>query len=145
MDIQYDWTTWSQFFKENWIVLAVALVILLAVIGIVKTVAKWALVAVIVIGIVVYSGYSLQDLKDLGTKVTDSVKEQAVNAMVGEAQDATYTNNGDGTYTVKTKNIELTGSVGGSEVAVSYRGTPLGTWKIDGTIQELIDRAKNGV
>ncbi|MFX3632087.1 MAG: hypothetical protein ACE3L7_08395 [Candidatus Pristimantibacillus sp.] len=138
----YDWNTWSEFFKEHWLVLVIALVVLLLIVRIVKTVLKWALVAVIVIGIVLYSGYSMDDLKGIGTKVADSLKQEAISTMVGEANKATYTNNADGTFTVKTDNLELTGVPKAGEVKVTFRGTSLGTWKIDDTIQTLIDQAK---
>ncbi|MFF2091803.1 MULTISPECIES: hypothetical protein [Paenibacillus] len=138
----YDWNTWSTFLKEHWLLLAVALVVLLLIVRIVKTVVKWALVAVIVVGIVIYSGYSMDDLKAIGTKVADSVKQEAVTAMVGEVEKATFTTNSDGSFTVKTDNLVLTGEPGSGEVTVSFRNTPLGTWKIDNTVQTLIDQAK---
>lgn len=138
----YDWDTWTAFFKEHWLVLVIALILLLIIIRIVKTVVKWALVVAIVLGIVVYSGYTMDDLKEIGTKVADTVKQEAVNAMVGEAKDATFVNNGDGTFTVKTKNVELTGEPGANEVAISFRGTALGKWELDSTIQTFIDQAK---
>lgn len=139
---EYDWDTWTKFFQEHWLILLVALVVLLLIIRVVKTVVKWAIVAVIVIGVVLYSGYSMDDLKAIGTKVTDSVKQEALNAMAGELNEATYTANADGTFTVSTDTIEVTGKPGSGEVSVSYRGTPLGTWKMTDTIQELIDQAK---
>jgi hypothetical protein len=149
----YDVDTWTAFFKEHWFVLVIALVVLLLIVRIVKTVVKWALVAAIVLGVVVYSGYSMDDLKEIGTKVkdtmqqeaakvADSVKQEAVNAMVGEAEEATFTNNEDGTFTVKTNNLELTGEPGAAEVSVKFRGAPLGKWELDSTIQSFIDQAK---
>lgn len=137
----YDWNTWSEFLKEHWLFLVIALVVLLLIVRIVKTVVKWALVAVIVIGIVLYSGYSMDDLKGIGTKVADSLKQEAISTMVGEANKATYSTNDDGTFTVKTDNLELTGVPKAGEVTVKFRGTSLGTWKIDDTIQALIDQA----
>ncbi len=153
----YDWDTWTTFLQENWLVLAIALLVLFIIIRIVKTVVKWALVAIIVIGIVLYSGYTLDDvkelgskvmdtgldeLKELGTKVADSVKKEAVNAMVNGAKEATYTVNKDGSYTVKTAIVELNGAVGSNEVSLSLRGAPIGKVKIDDTIRTFIDQAK---
>ncbi|WP_138754736.1 hypothetical protein [Paenibacillus sinopodophylli] len=138
----YDWDTWTAFFKEHWLVLIIALIVLLIIVRIVKTVIRWAIAAVIIIGIIVYSGYSMDDLKEIGTKVADTVKQEAVSAMAGEAKDATFVTNADGTFTVKTKNVELTGVPGENEVAVSFRGTELGKWKLDSAIQTLIDQAK---
>jgi len=143
LDFNYDMDTWVQFFKDNWLVLVIALVVLFLVIKIVKTVVKWAIVAVILIGVVLYSGYTLEDVKGIGAKVAESVKQEAVTAMAGEVKDATYTTNSDGTFTVKSKNIEINGNPGDNEVKVSFQGASLGTWKIDETIQTLIDQAKN--
>ncbi|MBB3108444.1 hypothetical protein FHS18_000472 [Paenibacillus phyllosphaerae] len=142
-NLNYDWETWVEFFKDNWLILLIALVVLWLVIRIVKTVVKWLIVGVIVIGIIVYSGYTLEDVKGIGTKVAQEAKEQAIAAMVGEAKDATFTNNGDGTFTVKTKNVELHGTPGDNKVEVMFRGTKIGTWEIDDTIQALITQAKN--
>ncbi|MFC4775561.1 hypothetical protein ACFO9Q_02035 [Paenibacillus sp. GCM10023252] len=138
----YDWNTWTVFFKEHWLVLVIALLVLFIVIRIVKTVVKWALAAVIIIGVVLYSGYTLDDVKEITGKVTEGLKQEAIDAMAGEMSEATFVNNADGTYTVKTKNLELSGVPGQNEVSVNFRGTPLGTWKIDETVRALIDTAK---
>jgi len=144
-DFNYDTDTWIQFLKDNWVILLIALVVLFIVIRIVKTVVKWLIVAVIVVGLVVYSGYTMDDLTSLSTKVTESVKQEAITAMAGEAKDATYTSNSDGTFTITTKNLKMEGKPGDNEVKISFRGAPLGTWKIDETIQALIETAKKNV
>lgn len=138
----YDTETWTTFFQENWLVLVIALVALFLIIRIVKTVVKWAIVAAVVIGLVLYSGYTMDDVKNIGTKVMDNVKEEALQAMVGDATNAEYTVNKDGTYTVKTDKIELKGEVGASEVQVSLHGAPYITLQLEGVIQTFIDQAK---
>lgn len=143
MDFVYDTETWKTFFEDNWLILALALVALFVIIGIVRTFVKWALVAIIIIGVVAYSGYSLEDVKSLGDKVADSVKQEAITAMAGEASEATYSKNDDGSFTVKTDNLELTGKPNADEVEVKFRGTKIGSWKIDDTIRTLIDSAKS--
>ena len=91
---QADLETWKQFLTDRWYVLVIALIALLIVIKIVKTVVKWLLVAVIVIGVLLYSGYSLEDLrvdklKELGAQITEqaaaALKREALEAMAGEA------------------------------------------------------------
>ncbi|MCU6709259.1 hypothetical protein M6D81_11135 [Paenibacillus sp. J5C_2022] len=154
----YDWDTWTTFLKENWLILLIALIALFLVIRIVKTIIKWAIVAIIVIGIVLYSGYTLEDvkeigskvmdtsideLKELGSKVSESVKQEAVNAMMGEAQDATYTLEEDGTYTVETKKIKLKGETGAGQVYVSVHGAPYIKLQLDEAIQGFIEQSKS--
>lgn len=145
VDFNYDYDTWVKFFQDKWLFLVIALVVLLLVVRVVKTVVKWLIVVVILAGVVIYSGYSLDDLKSITTRVADSAKQEAISAMAGEAKDATFTNNGDGTFTVKTKNLQLDGKAGEKTVKVSFRGTSLGTWDIDPAIQSLIDQAKKNV
>ncbi|WP_036582773.1 hypothetical protein [Paenibacillus darwinianus] len=146
--LNYDIETWKAFLQERWLVLVLALVVLLIVIRVVKTVMKWAIVALIIVGVLFYSGYTLQDLnmdtvKSIGSQVTDRVKQEAVNAMAGEASQAAFTDNGDGSYTVTTDNLELKGKQGEDEVSVSFRGVTLGKWKIGEAIRSLIATAKS--
>ena len=56
---------------------------------------------------------------------------------------AVYHDNGDGTFTVTTHNLVLSGKKGSDKVDISYKGAPLGSWSIDGTIRALIDGAKH--
>ena len=148
---QADLETWRQFLTDRWYVLVIALIALLIVIKIVKTVVKWLLVAVIVIGVLLYSGYSLEDLrvdklKELGAQITEqaaaALKREALEAMAGEASDAVYTASEDGTFTVQTASLVIKGKIGDNEVSVTYHGAPLGRWKVDETIASLIDQAK---
>lgn len=156
---QADLETWKQFLSDRWYVLAIALVVLLLIVKIVKTVVKWLLVAVVVIGVLLYSGYSLEDLrvdklKELGEQIREqaeqitgqaaaTLKREVVEAMAGEASNAIYTAGEDGTFTVRSDSLVITGKIGGSEVSVSYLGAPLGRVKVDETIASFIDRAKS--
>jgi hypothetical protein len=148
---QADLETWKQFLTDRWYVLAIALVVVLLVIKIVKTVVKWLLVAVIVIGVLLYSGYSLEDLrvdklKELGAQIKDqavsTLTREVIEAMAGESSEAVYTAGEDGTFTVKSNSLVITGKIGESEVSITYLGAPLGRVKLDETITTFIDQAK---
>ena len=156
---QADLETWKQFLTDRWYVLAIALVIMLLVIKIVKTVVKWLLVAVIVVGVLLYSGYSLEDLrvdklKEIGEqikeqtveKITEQIvgplKREVLEAMAGESANAVYTVEEDGTFTVRSASLVITGKIGENEVSISYLGAPLGQVKVDETIASFIDQAK---
>jgi len=153
----YDVDTWLTFLGENWIVIAVALVVLLLVVKIVKTMIKWAVVLVIVIGLIFYSGYTLDDvksistnimsgnlddLKEIGSKVADNVKQEAITAMIGEAKEAKYELNKDGTYTVSTKSVTLTGEAGKDEVSVSLKGAPPFKVQMNEALINFVNQAK---
>jgi len=137
-----DTDAWLTFLQDNWIVIAVAIVAILLVMKLVKTVLKWVLVAAIVIGIATYGGFSIDDIKEAGAKVTDEAKDQAIKAMAGEANEATYTANDDGSYTIKTKNLELNGVPNSGEVSVKFRGISLGTWDLQGEVRDFVVKAR---
>ncbi|WP_106766903.1 hypothetical protein [Paenibacillus faecalis] len=141
-----DAQVWLEFLKQNWLVIVIALIVLIIVINLVKTVIKWALVVLIIGGLLIYSGISLDQIGEVVTTVknetVDTVKTEAMNMMMKEVKDAQYTSNGDGTFTVKSPNLELKGSSGSKEVEVKFRGVPVGKWDINETIQKYIEQAK---
>jgi len=148
---QADPETWKQFLADRWYVLAIALVAILVVIKIVKTVVKWLLVAIIVVGVLLYSGYSLEDLrvdrlKALGEQIKDravaALTHEVIEAMAGESSDAIYATGEDGTFIVKSNSLIITGKIGEDEVSITYLGAPLGRVKLDDAITSFIDQAK---
>lgn len=142
-----DTQVWIEFLKQNWLVIAIALIILFIVLNVVRTVIKWALAVLIIVGLLVYSGISLDKLGEVVTTVkeetVDTIKKEALNMMMKEAKEAKYTSNGDGTYSIKAPNLELKGSDGSEEVEVTFRGVSVGKWDINDTIQSFIDDAKS--
>ncbi|WP_055105979.1 hypothetical protein [Paenibacillus ihumii] len=142
MDVQ----VWTEFLKQNWLVIVIALVALLLIVNLVKTVVKWALVLVIAAFIVIYSGISLKDIGDAVNAVKDQAveysKNEVLNAMKNEAKEAKWTQNGDGTFTITTPNLEVTGTPGKDKVKVVFRGVSLGEWKMSDTLEAFVQEAK---
>ncbi|OOC63376.1 hypothetical protein [Paenibacillus ihbetae] len=142
-----DTQVWMEFLKQNWLVIAIALIILFVVLNVVRTVIKWAIAVLIIVGLLVYSGISLDKIGEVVTTVKDetidTVKTEALNLMIKEAKEAKYTSNGDGTYSITAPNLELKGSAGSSEVEVTFRGVAVGKWDINDTIRTFINDAKN--
>ncbi len=138
----YDLDTWMTFFKEKWIIIAIVLLVLFLIMKVVKTVVKWLLVLVIVAGLIIYSGYSLDDVKEFGSKVTDTLKQEALQAMITSAKDAKYEVNKDGSFTVKASALEVKGKAGSNTVTVSFQGAELGKLEVDSTIKAFIEQAK---
>jgi hypothetical protein len=140
MNLNMD--VWIQFLKDHWVVVAIAIVAIFIVMRLMKTVLKWVLVAAIIIGIVTYGGYSIDTLSAFGTKVTEEAKNQAIKAMAGEASDAKYVNNADGSYSITTKNLELNGVPNSGKVTVKLEGISLGTWKMEGAVRDFVVKAR---
>ncbi|OKP99816.1 hypothetical protein [Paenibacillus sp. P46E] len=141
-----DPAVWSQFIRENWLVIVVALVLLFAVINLIKTVLKWAIVIAIVAGLFIYSGVTLDQIGNAVNKVTDgtvsTLKSEAQDMMLKEAKDAKYTSGGDGTFTITTPNLEVKGAAGEDKVEVIFRGVSLGKWSMTETTQTFIEEAR---
>ncbi|WP_433944038.1 hypothetical protein [Paenibacillus sp. SN-8-1] len=142
MDVQ----VWIDFFKQNWLVFVIALVVLLLIVNLVKTVVKWGLILVIVAFLVIYSGISLKDLGEvastLTTQTTDAVKSEAIKMMTSEAKEAKFTQNSDGTFVIKSPNLEVTGKADSDKVKVTFRDVSLGEWSRSDALNAFIQEAK---
>ncbi|MDR0268378.1 hypothetical protein [Paenibacillus sp.] len=136
----------SDFLQQNWLVIVIALIVLFVVIGLVKTVVKWAIVIIIVVALLVYSGVSIEKIKnvvnDVTTETVDTLKSEAMNLMMKESKEAKYTSDAAGNFTITTPNLELKGQKGEEKVDVSLRGVSLGKWKINDTVQSFINESK---
>lgn len=137
---------WTDFLQQNWLVIIIALVVLFVVLNLVKTMVKWILAIVIVAGLLIYSGISLDKIGEVVTTVkdetVDTLKSEAMNMMLKETKEAKYTKNDDGTYTVMTPSVTLKGEKGMETVDVTFKGVPLGEWKINDTIITFIESAQ---
>src|SRR5690606_13012 len=72
----YDFDMWLTYLQSNWYIIVIALIVILLIVKVVKTVVKWLLIVLVVLGLVFYSGYTLDDIKQFGTTfVTDGVSE----------------------------------------------------------------------
>ncbi|MCL6457969.1 MAG: hypothetical protein K6T85_08180 [Gorillibacterium sp.] len=114
---------WSSFLSDRWYIVLIALLVLFLVFKLVKTVIKWVLVLLIAAA-VLYYGYNYTDSLETLTKsvtatVTETVKDQAMKMMVEEAKEASYKDNGDGSFTISSKNVRIDGKVGAEEVKVT--------------------------
>lgn len=142
-----DWQVWSEFFKQNWLIILVALIILFLVINLVKTVIKWLIVIIIAVALFIYSGISMDQIKDTVSGVTEqtlsALQQEATEVMKKEAADAKFEKNQDGTYTIRTTNLEVVGTPGKSTVGVTFRGVSLGEWDVKGTMKSFIEEAKS--
>jgi len=154
----YDWDTWTTFIMERWYVIIIALIVVLIIANVIKTAARWGIILLVVLGLIMYSGYSLDDiknissglvssgieeLKEIGSKVADNVKQDAINAMVQGAEKATYAAEKDGSFTVTTESIVVTGKAGEDEVSISVKGAPAFKVKTSEVIDQFITQAKS--
>jgi len=131
------------FAQDNLVFIIIAIIALLLVISLVKTVIKWVIVAVVVIGILVYGyNYDVDSLKDVGEKVLNYTKEEAIQLLLGDLQSAQYEQNQDGTFTISSKNVKLEGKIGSNDAKITVAGKSFDI-KIDQAIQEYIEKVKN--
>ncbi|WP_372008430.1 hypothetical protein NBRC13296_22710 [Paenibacillus chitinolyticus] len=132
---------WIAFFQERWLLILVAVIVLLVVVSLVKTVVKWLLVIAIVGALVVYGANYKETLQSIGNAALTELSSQAVKAVQNEAKDATYTANPDGTYTAATKNVKIEGTLGSSEVSVTFMNQ---TFKVNAeeAVRAFVEQAK---
>lgn len=138
---------WLEFARQNWLILLIALVAVLLVINIVKTMIKWAIAIVIVIALIVYSGVSLDQIQNTVTDVKNEtvakLQGEAIKMLKDEASEATFNSGKDGSFTVETTSLKLEGQPNASTVNVTYRGVALGEWERSEQVNALIRAAQS--
>ncbi|WP_199620567.1 hypothetical protein [Paenibacillus alkalitolerans] len=134
---------WWSFAQERWWLIIAAVVALFVIINVVKTVLKWVLVAALVAAIAVYGANYTDELAAMGDQVLGDAKDQAFQAIVGQAFNATYESKEDGTYAVYTGSVRVEGKAGSNEVTLYWNDMKIGTFPIDETIEAFINQAKN--
>lgn len=134
------------FVQEQWWVILIAAVVLIIIIKVVKALVKWAIVAAVIIALVLY-GLNYEPFQEAVDHVVDTVVESSLNAafqaMTGEAEDAEYEVNEDGTFTVQSKSIKLTGSTGSDKVTIYLHGVMIGEVPISSVIETYIETARS--
>ncbi|MEC0182125.1 hypothetical protein P4H61_11535 [Paenibacillus peoriae] len=140
--LQHNW----QIVQDNWLYILIGLVLLFVILNIVKTLLKWLIVIVVVAGLLIYSGISFEQVGKVVTQAKDDainkVQSEALNMMIKEGQNAKYTSNGDGTFSVTSSNLEVKGPFEGDKVKVWYQGMSLGEWSMSDTVKKYIESAK---
>ncbi|WP_211746548.1 hypothetical protein [Paenibacillus sp. Marseille-Q4541] len=143
-----DLEVWKEFVQQNWLVIIVALILLFIVVNVLKTVLKWAIVLIIVAALLIYSGVSLDQIKnvvtDVGSSTVETVKVEVQELMQKEAEQATYVLHEDGSFTITSPNVEVTGTQGKDKVKVSLRGVSVGEWSVtNAAVKQYIETARN--
>lgn len=133
---------WLQFAQEQWYVLVLGLIAVAVIIKVIKAVVKWVLIIAVIVGIGYYGLNYTDKIKEVGSQVMDYAKEQAFEAMAGEAENAEYTMEPDGSYTIRSTNLTLRGEADSDKVEISFKGQSF-TFSINDAIQVYIDHAKS--
>ncbi len=133
----------QSFALENWFWLVIAVIGLIIIVKVIKTVIKWAIVIIVIVLILVYGfNYDVSTLKDFGEGAVSYSKEQAVqNLMNGAAVQASYEVNENGNYTVHTKTATLYGKVGEEQAELEVMGQKF-TIELDQVLKAFIEQVK---
>jgi len=130
------------FAQENWIWLVIAAIGLVMIIKVVKTLVKWAIVIIVVAGILIYGfNYDIDTLKNFPQNSVQYTKELAVKHLLKEAMNASYEVDGKGNYTVRTKSATLYGKIGSKQAELEIMGQKF-TIHIDQTLKAFIEQVK---
>lgn len=137
------------FVQEQWLLIAVVLIGFILVVKLVKTAVKWAIILVVLAGVLVYGANykdTLTTIKDAvvenaGSAIAETLKEQAANALRKEAKEAEFTSNTDGSFTIKSKTIQVDGRPGEDKVKVTVAGQSFQMNVVD-AVQTFIDTAQ---
>lgn len=132
---------WMDFIAERWFVILIAVVVLFLVIKIVKTLLKWVVVIVIVAALFMYGSNYTDTIKDVSGMIIDHTKEEVLELLSDEIEDADYEESPDGSFKITSKNFIVVGHIDSDEVEVTFRGQTITLKKRD-FIERYIEEVK---
>lgn len=136
----------TAFLQDKWIIIALVVIAILIIVKVIKSVMKWLLIVLLAAGVIIYgTTYSPGEIKDgikeVGSKIADYTKNEAVEALIGQSASAKYEAKEDGGYVVSAGKFKLEGTAGSNEATLSYMGQSF-TIKLDDALNAFIEGAK---
>lgn len=129
------------FAQDRWLLLIVAVIAIIIIIKVIKSLVKWFIILIIAAAVIVYGANYAGDIKEIGAKLAEYTKDEAVKALLGEGAEAVYTSGSNGAYTVETERFRLEGNSGSDEAKLVYMGQSI-TIKLDGALKSFVDNAR---
>lgn len=111
---------------QNYVTLIIGFVIVLGVISLIKSVVKWILTVLIVVGILIFAYNNMDDLKDYeniaSAQVLEDTKNTVLTDMLGSTKGWEYTEEKDGSYKLSKDKVSISGKLGEKEAKLSLNG-----------------------
>lgn len=130
------------FVQDRWFIIVVVIIAILIIVKVMKSVIKWLFILALAAAILIYGSNYTGEIKDIGAKIAEYTKEEAVKAFMGEAENAIYEVTEDGGYIVTSGSFTLEGKGGSSEAVLSFKGQSI-TIQLDDVLRAFIEGAKN--
>lgn len=138
-----NWEQWLVFIQDRWLFLLIAAIVLFLIIKFLQTLLKWFIVIVIIAVVLLYGANYTDDLKAFGNKIVEYSKDEALEIMSGELEDAEYHVEPDGTFTITTNNFVMEGAADEEDVRITYRNQTITVKRTD-FVERIIDQVQSG-
>lgn len=131
---------------DEWIYLVIAMIAVIVILKIFKSVVRWLLICAVVAAIAYFAvtyedGKWVEQGKQWVQDAAGQTKEQAISGILNEVRGARYTLNADGTYEVKTTNFTLRGTVGASDAVIVFQDREFPV-QLNDALRQLIEQAQ---
>lgn len=126
---------------DQWWVIILAIVVIYLVSKIAKSFVKWAVIIAVLLFFLNYGTNYQAFVADVKGKVWSVAEDFAYKKMTQNTEQATYELNPDGTFTVKTEGVRISGAASSEKLKVTYKGI---TFDVDRTsfLQRYIEDAQ---
>jgi hypothetical protein len=130
------------YLKENWVWVTVVVLAVIGAMSLIKTILKWVIIFVIIIGSLVYGlNYAPSEVKDIGQQVVDVTARKALATFMSNTSGAVYTQKENGEYTITIKTATLKGKIGEKTAKLKVAGQEFNV-EVTAVVDEFISRLK---
>lgn len=133
---------WFLFVKENFWGLLLVAVALIIVLSLVKTMVKWVILLLIVVGVYLYGANFVGNIQELVQQAAQGTMEQAIQLIIEEMKHAEYKVDKEGNYTITSNKMTLSGRLGSNEAILEIIGQKIPI-QLDEALRKAISQMAN--
>jgi hypothetical protein len=129
------------FVQDRWLMILIVVIAIILIFKIMKSIVKWLFILALIAAIIIYGSNYSGEIKEIGSKIVDYSKEEAIKAFIGDSSDSSYVTTEDGGYTVTKGSFSLQGTKGSKDVILTYKGQSINL-KLDDTLDAIVAAAE---
>lgn len=136
------------FLTERWYLILAALVVVFLVFKLIKALLKWIVVLAVVAALVFYGtqyraphGGGRDGGRGAETAAVAAIKDRALDALRRELREAEYERHKDGSFTLRTKAVQVNGKAGDQKAQVRFMNRTFSI-ELDRDWNQLLEEAR---
>lgn len=128
------------FIENNMVALAIAVIFIWIAIVVIKSVLRWVLTAVIVLGVIYMASQYIAPLGNITQATVEATKAEFLNTVEESPEDVEFKENNKGQFIITYEDITLAGNRNSNKAQLRLKDKALLTLDVEGVLKQFVDK-----